>query len=218
MSQSLSQIYIVDDDVDFIKSLEMLLRSVGFAVDTFLSAEEFLEKKRYASPCCLLLDVTMPKVNGPELQIKLKENNIYMPIIFLTGLGDVPTGISVMKKGAEDFLLKPVEEDRLLEAINKALKKSSEFKQQLVENKAVKRIIKSLSPREHEVFLCIIKGMLNKQIAYELGITERTVKFHRSNIVRKVKVDSVAELFSLAHKAGIFPSKNTPKHKLSYLS
>jgi FixJ family two-component response regulator len=210
MSNTIPRVFIVDDDAAFNKSLARLVKSIGFDVETFVSAEEFLERKLYEGPCCLLLDVRMPGLTGPDLQKELAKRNISMPIIFLTGHGDVPTGIKAMKSGAEDFLLKPVEEGQLFEAIDKALDKDVEVKKQLKENKKITHLITSLTPREHEVFRWIITGMLNKQIAYDIGITERTVKAHRSQIMQKLKVVSVAELVRLAQKVGISPAKENP--------
>lgn len=205
-----SQIFIVDDDAAFSKSLARLLRSMGFTVETFLSAEDFLLQESCSTPCCLLLDVRMPGLSGPELQKELIKNNIAMPIIFLTALGDVPTGVNAMKNGAEDFLLKPVEEDRLLQAIEKALSKDSAAKELLAEEKSIQSLVRSLTPREHEVFRWILTGSLNKQIAYEIGITERTVKAHRSKVMEKLQVDSVADLVRLAQKADISPAQELP--------
>jgi FixJ family two-component response regulator len=210
MSNTIPRVFIVDDDAAFSKSLARLVKSIGFDVETFVSAEEFLQGKLYRGPCCLLLDVRMPGLTGPDLQKELAKRNISMPIIFLTGHGDVPTGIKAMKNGAEDFLLKPVEEGPLFEAIDKALDKDVEVKKQLKENKRITHLITSLTPREHEVFRWIITGMLNKQIAYDIGITERTVKAHRSQIMKKLNVFSVAELVRLAQKVGISPAKESP--------
>jgi len=211
MRKEQSLIFIVDDNAAFSKSLSRLLLSMGFVVEAFRSAEDFLLRKPYKGPCCLLLDVCMPGLTGPDLQKKLAERNIPIQIIFLTAHGDVSTGVSAMKKGAEDFLLKSVEEDQLLEAIEKALNKDVEFKKQLAEQKSIKDIISSLSLREHEVLRWIITGLLNKQIAYEMVITERTVKFHRRHIMQKLKVNSVAELILFAQKAGISPLQEGSK-------
>jgi FixJ family two-component response regulator len=205
------KIFIVDDDAGFSKSLTRLLKSIGFDAETFTSAEKFLQRKIYDGPSCLLLDVSMPDLSGPELQRKLAEKNISIPIIFLTGHKDVPTGVKAMKDGAVDFLLKPVEEKSLFEAIDRALDKDSQLKRTHKEIEEAKRLIAALTPREHEVLRWLITGMLNKQIAMFLKITERTVKAHRGQIMHKLDVVSVAELVRLAQKAGISPARKSPK-------
>jgi FixJ family two-component response regulator len=211
MSRTKPRIFIVDDDAAFSKSLARLVKSTEFDVETFLSAQEFLQRKVYKGTSCLLLDVRMPGLTGPELQQQLAKRNISMPIIFLTAHGDTPTGVKAMKDGAEDFLLKPVEEGQLLEAIDKALDKDVEVKKQLKEKERIRHLITSLTPREYEVFRWIITGMLNKQIAYVIGITERTVKAHRSQVMEKLNVFSIAELVRLAQKVGISPAKESPE-------
>jgi FixJ family two-component response regulator len=211
MSKADIKIFIVDDDAKFRKSLARLVKSIGYDVELFSSAKEFLEREPFGGTSCLLLDVRMPGSTGPDLQAELNDRDISMPIIFLTAHGDTPTGIKAMKDGAVDFLLKPIEEHALFEAIDKALDKDVQFKKKLKEINETKRLVAMLTTRELETFRWLITGMLNKQIAYALGITERTVKAHRSHIMHKLDVVSVAELVHLAQKADIAPARESPK-------
>ncbi len=211
MSKADIKIFIVDDDAKFRKSLARLVKSIGYDVELFSSAKEFLEREPFGGTSCLLLDVCMPGSTGPDLQAELNDRDISMPIIFLTAHGDTPTGIKAMKDGAVDFLLKPIEEHALFEAIDKALDKDVQFKKKLKEINETKRLVAMLTTRELETFRWLITGMLNKQIAYALGITERTVKAHRSHIMHKLDVVSVAELVHLAQKADIAPARESPK-------
>ena len=210
MSKTNTRIFIVDDDTKFCQSLARLVKSVGFEVEIFYSAKEFLGKEPYPGISCLLLDVRMPGLTGPDLQQELNNRNISMPIIFLTAHGDTPTGVKAMKDGALDFLLKPVEEKTLFEAIDMALDKDVQLKKQQKEIKIINRCLAKLTPRELEVFRWVIAGMLNKQIASSLGTTERTIKAHRSQVMQKLEVESVAELVRLAEKASITPAKVKP--------
>jgi FixJ family two-component response regulator len=207
MSKTSPRVFIVDDDIAFSKSLARLVKSIGFEVETYTSAEEFLETRPYKGPSCLLLDVRMPGLTGPVLQRELANRNITIPVIFLTAHGDVPTGIKAMKDGAIDFLLKPVEEKKLFEAIDKALDKDTQLKKDQREVDRISRLLASLTPRENEILRWIITGMLNKQIAFSLEISERTVKAHRSQVMQKLNVVSVAELVRLTQKVNIFPIK-----------
>jgi FixJ family two-component response regulator len=211
MSKTTPRVFIVDDDIPFGKSLAMLVESVGYEVETYASAEEFLETSPYEGPSCLLLDVRMPGLTGPVLQRELAHRNIRIPVVFLTGHGDVPTGVKAMKDGAIDFLQKPVQEGELLEAIGTALDKDMQLKKEQKEIDRIQDLLASLTPREHETLRWIITGMLNKQIGYSLKITERTVKFHRSQIMQKLNVVSVAELVRLTEKANISPARESPK-------
>ena len=165
MTRTKPRVFIVDDDAAFSKSLSRLIKSAGFEVETFLSAQEFLQRKVYKGTSCLLLDVRMPGLSGPDLQQELAKRTISMPIIFLTARGDTPVAVKAMKDGAEDFLLKPVEEGQLLKAIGKALDKDVDVKKQLKEQESIRHLLTTLTPREYEVFRWIITGMLNKQIA-----------------------------------------------------
>ena len=209
MSKTGTRIFIVDDDAKFRKSLTRLVRSIGYDVELFSSAKDFLEREPFDGTSCLLLDVRMPGLTGPDLQEELNKRNISIPIIFLTAHGDTPTGVKAMKDGAVDFLLKPFEERALFEAIDKALDKDVQYKKKLKEINETKRLVATLTSRELEVFRWLITGMLNKQIAWNLKITERTVKAHRSQIMHKLDVVSVAELVRIAQKADISPARES---------
>ena len=206
MSSENPLIYIVDDDDAFSRSLSRVVKSIGFDVETFQSAEEFLKRKPYSGPSCLLLDVRMPGLTGPGLQRELAEKEIQMPIIFLTGHGNVSTGVEAMKDGAVDFLLKPVEEKKLFKAIDRALDRDTQQKRKQDEHDRISGLLTSLTPREYEILRWIITGMLNKQIAARLQITERTVKAHRGEIMHKLNIVSVAELVRLTQKVNISPA------------
>ncbi|MHC4266565.1 MAG: response regulator transcription factor [Planctomycetota bacterium] len=211
MSKADVRIFIVDDDAKFRRSLARLINSIGYDVELFSSAKDFLGQEPYAGTSCLLLDVRMPGLNGPDLQAELNKKNISIPIIFLTAHGDTPTGVKAMKDGAVDFLLKPIEEHALFEAIDNALDRDAQSKKHRKEIEEAKRLVATLTPREHETFRWLITGMLNKQIAGFLGITERTVKAHRGQIMRKFEVVSVAELVRLAQKADVSPARESPR-------
>ena len=211
MSEADIKIFIVDDDAKFRKSLARLVKSIGYDVELLSSAKEFLEREPFDGTSCLLLDVRMPGLTGPDLQAELNDRDISIPIIFLTAHGDTPTGVKAMKNGAVDFLLKPLEEHALFEAIDKALDKDAQFKKKLKEINETKRLIATLTSRELEVYRWLITGMLNKQVAWNLKITERTVKAHRSQIMHKLDVVSVAELVRLAQKADISPARESPR-------
>ena len=211
MSKTDTRIFIVDDDAKFRKSLARLVRSIGYDVELFSSAKDFLEREAFEGPGCLLLDVRMPGLTGPDLQEELKKRNIPIPIIFLTAHSDTPTGVKAMKDGAVDFLLKPIEEHALFEAIDNAVDKDAQLRKQHKKTEEDKHLIAPLTPREHETFRWLITGMLNKQTARFLGITERTVKAHRSQIMHKLDVVSVAELVRLAQKADVSPARESPR-------
>ena len=204
-------IFIVDDDAKFRKSLERLVKSIGYDVETFASAQKFLKRPIYEGPSCLLLDVRMPGITGPELQAKLSKRKVSASIIFLTAHMDMHTGVEAMKDGAIDFLLKPVKEHELFKMIDKALDKNAQLIKEQNETKRIKQLFAALTPRELVVFRWVITGMLNKNIALEAKITERTVKAHRSKIMQKLNVSSVAELVRLAQKAGISPAKESSR-------
>jgi len=175
--------------------------------ESFASAEDFLTSGRSDGPGCIVLDVRMPEMTGPELQEELDMADYCMPIIFLSAHGDVPTTARAMKKGAVDFLTKPVDKDDLLEAIRISLAKDAEKCTQRSENNFISEYIKRLTLREYEIMTYVITGMLNKQIAYELDISEETVKIHRGRVMKKLEIDSVAELVRLCGKAGTAPAK-----------
>jgi FixJ family two-component response regulator len=198
-------VFIIDDDASIRKSLSRLLRSAGFEVETFATAELFLKRKHYDGIGCLVLDVRMPGISGIDLQDELSKADYSMPIVFITGHGNIPMGVHAIKKGAIDFLSKPFEDEELLQAVREAIEKDMQGRTAYAEVHEVRERIALLTPREHEIFRYVITGMLNKQIAYELGIAEKTVKVHRGRIMEKLDVDSVAELVRLAEKGGIEP-------------
>ena len=206
MSQKKIEIYIVDDDKDFRESLEVLVSMLGYKVGAFSSAEAFLECTSIKRPTCLLLDVFLPNIDGLQLQKRLKEREMLIPIIFITGHGDVPMGIKAMKEGATDFLLKPFDKDELQRAIVLAIDRDiNSVRQEKVKNKILSRIAR-LTPREQKVMRQVITGKLNKQIALILGIAEKTVRIHRSNLMRKLKLSSVAALVRMLASVGIVHS------------
>ena len=206
---SLNQtVYIVDDDPSVRKGLGRLLKSAGYEVEIFGSAREFLNVDPICEgPSCLVLDMKMPDLNGFDLQQELKQKNYALPIVFITGHGDIPMSVKAMKTGAVDFLTKPFDEDDLLNAVQEALKKDIKTREAIDERQSILHKIESLTPREYEILTYVITGMLNKQIAYALSISEKTVKVHRGRVMEKVGLDSVAQLVRLADKAGIQPAE-----------
>ncbi len=200
-------IFIVDDDSSVLTSLKRLLKSSGYDVAAFESAREFLDSDlNVDAPCCLVLDVMMPEMSGLDLQEEIVSRDLPMPIIFVTALYDIPSSVRAMKKGAIDFLTKPFEEKDLLEAIQTALQKDRKRRSDSEEFAQAKRRVALLTPREQEILSHVIAGKLNKQTAFDLDISERTVKAHRSQIKHKLSADSVAELVRLSEKAGIQPA------------
>jgi len=200
-------VFVVDDDPSVLKSLVRLLRSLEFDVETFASAELFLARKHYDGIGCIILDVRMPGLSGMDLQEELSHADYSMPIIFITGHGNIPMSVQAMKKGAVDFLTKPFDDEELLQAVKKGIEKDRKAKAERAEVHDALTRIEQLTPREHEILRHVITGMLNKQIALELDIAEKTVKIHRGRIMEKLCVSSVADLVRLAAKAGIEPAK-----------
>ncbi|HEX4797192.1 MAG TPA: response regulator [Humisphaera sp.] len=196
-------VYVVDDDPPVLKAVARVLRSAGYQAVTFSSSQRFLDQHDTAVPCCVVLDLAMPGISGLELQMKLAAARTEMPIIFLTGQGDVPTSVKAMKQGAADFLTKPVEREALLGAVRVALGKDHARRIAQQEMAETLRRLSSLTSREYEVFEHVIKGDLNKQTAAELGAAEKTIKVHRSRVMDKMQVRSVAALVRMAERAGI---------------
>ncbi len=196
-------VFVIDDDPSVRKALERLMRSAGHRAETFGSAREFLQRQHHHGPACLVLDVRMPGLTGLDLQEALAAAGYTMPIIFVTGHGDVPTSVRAMKAGAVDFLTKPFDDQALLGAVRDALERDRAARRERAEVKAVRTRLEKLTPREREVLSLLVTGMLNKQIAYDLGITERTVKVHRGRVMEKMQAGSVAELVRLAERVGI---------------
>ena len=200
-------VFIVDYDPSARRGVTRLVRAAGFNTESFASARAFLAAERWGVPGCIVLDVKMPEMTGPELQEELSTGEYSMPIIFLSAHGDVPTTARAMKKGAVDFLTKPVDGADLLEAIRTSLAIDGEERAQRAERSSVQEQIKSLTPREHEVMTYLITGMLNKKIAASLDISEETVKIHRGRVREKLGVRSVAELVRICEKAGVSPAQ-----------
>ena len=200
-----AMVYIVEDDVSFRKSMERLIRVAGYEVEAFGTANEFLTSADIRYPGCLLLDVQLPDTDGLTLQQTLNEKCSILPIVFMTGHGNIPMGIKAIKSGAVDFLVKPFKPDELLTAVREALERSTNDAAEALEKDSVNALIKTLTPRENEVLRYVIAGKLNKQTAFELGTCEKTIKVHRSRIMKKTKVSSVAELVRLAQKVDIQP-------------
>lgn len=198
-------VFTIDDDPSALRGLARLVRAAGFKVETFTSAGDFLASGKHDGPGCIVLDVRMPEMTGPELQEELGKVEYSMPIIFLSAHGDVSTTAEAMKKGAVDFLTKPVDREDLLGAIRVSLAKDTENRAQRAQISSIREHIKTLTPREYEVMTYVITGMLNKQIAAELGISEETVKIHRRRVMQKLEIASAVELVRICEKAGIKP-------------
>ena len=207
MTESNATVFIVDDDASMRRALSLLLQSAGYRVETYASAEDFLRREHYSGVGCIILDVRMPGLSGMELQEKLVRFEHAMPIIFLTGHGELSMGVRAMKKGAAEFLTKPCEDEQLLGAVQGAIRRDIQARENYQEKQEIRRRIDLLTPREKEILRYIITGLLNKQIAAKLGIAEPTVKIHRGRIMEKLKANSVADLVRLAGKAGIEPSE-----------
>jgi FixJ family two-component response regulator len=197
------KVFVVDDDASVQKSLERLLRSVGLQVEVFSTAQDFLLNAAHEGPCCLVLDVRMPGLSGLELQEKMVSKGIMMPIIFITGHGNIPMSVKAIKAGAVDFLEKPFDEQVLLDAVHKAIENHKVELRERAERLEIQKRVDLLTPREREVFSLVVTGMLNKQIAYELKTTEKTIKVHRARVMQKMQAQSLAELILQAEKIGI---------------
>jgi FixJ family two-component response regulator len=195
-------VFVVDDDVSVRESLELLIKSAGWQPKTFASAQDFLSRPQSTVPCCLVLDVTLPGLNGLELQQQLA-GRTEMPIIFITGHGDVPMTVQAMKAGAIEFLTKPFKDDVLLEAICGAIERSRAALRLASEMHSLRERYQSLTPREREVMALVVSGLLNKQVGGELGISEITVKAHRGQVMRKMKADSLPDLVTMAARLGL---------------
>jgi FixJ family two-component response regulator len=211
MKEPEPRVFVVDDDLSVRRSLANLLATEDYAVETFASAAEYLERVPHPGPACLVLDVQLPGLDGLALQRQLTEEGRMEQIIFITGHGDIPMGIRAMKRGAIDFLPKPFGADELLSAVAQALARSVEYWQQRGEAVESRARVAKLTPREFEVFRLVIAGLLNKEIGAELGVALRTIKTHRARVMQKMGVISVAELVRLAQKAGVAPAPHGPK-------
>lgn len=198
-------IHVVDDDVSFRTAVARLLKACGYQVALYESARQLLEKPPSTDPGCILLDVRMPGMSGHELQARLLNIGNTLPIVFLTGHGDIRMSVRAIKAGAEDFLSKPVSRKTLIEAIQRALVRDQEAREQNLRLASLRAVAATLTPRESEVFALIVRGKLNKQIAHELGTAERTIKAHRHAVMQKLKVQSLAEAVSIAERLGMLP-------------
>jgi len=196
-------VFIVDDDAPMRESLQNLLRSVGLRVEAFASAQEFLHHTRPDVPSCLVLDVRLPGLSGLELQQRLAEGDMAMPIIFITGHGDIPMTVQAMKAGAVEFLSKPFRDQALLDAIQQALARDRAAHEQRAQREELRRRYHSLTPRERDVLALVVTGLLNKQIAGELGTSEASVKVHRQHVMAKMGAGSLAALVRMADRLGI---------------
>jgi len=196
-------VYVVDDDESVCRALARLLRTVGLSVETFSSAKAFLEYTPRDQPACLVLDVRLPGPSGLELQDALSQARRDLPIVFITGHGDVPSTVRAMKGGAVDFLQKPFNDQELLDCVQRAVARSRQHRVERAERDAVQAYLDTLTPREREVLLQVVTGKLNKQIASDLGIAEKTIKVHRGRVMQKMRANSVADLVRMVEKVGL---------------
>ena len=203
MSKPGQKVFIVDDDASFLRSIERLLRSSGHATECFGSASEFLARRTPGAKGCVLADLRMPGMDGMALQAKLAQSADPLPVVFLPGQGDLPTGVEAMRRGAEDFLVKNAPKELLLNAIERALARDAPEQTARTRRRQLQSHFEKLTPREHQVLSQVMLGRRNKQIATDMGIDERSVKRHRTNLMRKLEVTSVAELVQLAIEAGM---------------
>ena len=208
MNDSRPIVFVVDDDPAVSVSMKRLIRSLGLEVQTFSSAQDFLRTKRPDAPGCLVLDVRLPDLSGLDLQQELAKANVDLPIVFVTGHADIPMSVRAMKAGAVEFLTKPFREQDLLEAIQHAIGQHRTSRQQRAEISELQQRQDLLTPREREVFPLVASGLLNKQIAHQLGASEKTIKIHRSQLMRKMKANSLADLVRMSERLRVRSQKS----------
>ena len=204
-------VFLLDDEPGMLKALTRLLKAEGFTVRAFTSAKTFLESYQPGAPHCLVLDLAMPKIDGLELQQRLTRTGVLLPIVFLTGHGDIPMSVRAIKAGALDFLTKPVNDADLLRAVHAALQRAAEQRDLISEVASLRQRYSSLTPRECEVMAHVVGGQLNKQVAADLGIGEHTIKVHRARVMEKMGVESLADLVRAAERLGLEQSPPSPR-------
>ena len=205
MDETQPTIFVIDDDAAVRKSLQRLLKAHQYQAETFVSAEEYLTRDQYEGLGAIILDLSLPGLNGIDLQTRLLEAGSQLPIIFLTGHGDIETSVIAIKHGAENFLTKPVDENKLLSALQEALSHHTEILKNQLDTQIIKQHLDSLTPREHEILRYVISGALNKQIAQQLDIAEKTVKVHRGRVLEKMQAGSVAGLVRMCSAVDVQP-------------